>query len=335
MKAIRKRIFAFALLSVLLLQLCACGGSGTAEKTSKTDFVLDTSATITVYGGNEAENETLLTACFNLCKKYEALFSTTMETSDIYKLNHRETNIVSDETAALLTRGLYYGTCSDGKFDITIEPLAALWNFDAESPKVPDKAAIQKAAAAVGYKNLSVSGNTVTFASDQTQIDLGGIAKGYIADRVADYLRESGVKRAIVNLGGNVLCIGGKTDTEGFTVGIQRPFGADSIATVKAKDLSVVTSGVYERCFYEGGKRYHHILDPSTGYPYNNNLLSVTIIGKNSCDCDALSTVCFALGLGKGLKLMEKMNNYYAVFVTEDYKVHFSNGAETALSFQY
>lgn len=335
MKIICKRFFALALLSILLLQLCACGGSGTAEKTSKTAFVLDTSATITIYGGTEAENEKLLTGCFDLCKKYEALFSTTVEESDIYKLNHRETNTVSDETAALLTKGLYYGALSGGKFDITIEPLSALWNFDAESPKVPDEVAIRKAVAAVGYKNLSVSGNTVTFASDQTQIDLGGIAKGYIADRAAEYLRENGVKHAIVNLGGNVLCIGGKSDREGFTVGIQRPFGADSIATVKAKDLSVVTSGVYERYFYEGGKLYQHILDPRTGYPYDNNLLSVTIIGKNSCDCDALSTVCFALGLENALTLMEKMDGYYAVFVTNDYKLHFSNDAEAALDFQY
>lgn len=334
MKRYGKRICALALLAGLLLQLCACG-SAAPETTSKTLFVLDTSCTITLYGGDAAENETVLAGAFDLCTKYENLLSTTLETSDIYKLNHRQTSTVSAETAALLQKGLDYGAKTDGAFDITIEPLTALWNFDSETHAVPADADIAAARAKVNYKNVTVSGTTVTFADETTQLDLGGIAKGYIADEVAAYLREKGVAHALVNLGGNVLCVGGKSDTEDFTVGIEKPFDTTSIAAVKGRDLSVVTSGVYQRYYYVGDRLYHHILDPRTGYPYDNGLLSVTIIGPNSCECDALSTSCFALGLDGGLSLIAATDGYYAVFVTSDYKLHFSEGAETALALQY
>lgn len=334
MKLWKKRFAALGLLTALLLQLCACG-SGAQTQTSKTLFVLDTSCTITLYGGAETENETLLAGAFDLCTKYENLLSTTLETSDIYKLNHRETSTVSAETAALIQKGLDYGAKTDGAFDITIEPLTTLWNFDSETHVVPADADIAAARARVNYKNVTVSGTTVTFADETTQLDLGGIAKGYIADEVAAYLRDNGAVHALVNLGGNVLCVGGKTDTEDFTVGIEKPFETTSIAAVQAKDLSVVTSGVYQRYYYVGDRLYHHILDPNTGYPYNNGLLSVSIIGPDSCECDALSTSCFALGLDGGLALINGVDGYYAVFITSDYQIHFSEGAETALKFQY
>ena len=335
MKNRGKRAAALAVLLALCAQLCACGTTQ-PEKTSKTAFVLDTSCTVTIYGGDAAENETLLTGCFDLCTKYEDLLSTTRETSDIYKLNRRETTTVSAETAALLQKGLDYGALTDGAFDITIQPLSSLWNFDAATHVVPAAADIAAAAAKVNYKNVTVSGTSVSFADDTTQLDLGGIAKGYIADRVAAYLRENGVSHAIVNLGGNALCVGGKTDTEDFAVGIEKPFDSASvIASVQARDLSVVTSGVYERYFYQDGKLYHHLLDPKTGYPFDNGLLSVSIIGPNSCDCDALSTSCFALGLDGGLALIAKQTGYYAIFVTDDYQLHFSDGAKTALKIQY
>jgi thiamine biosynthesis lipoprotein len=327
-----KHAVRFMLILALLLQLGACGSTGTVEKTNKTAFVLDTSCTITIYGGSRADNEKLLEGCFALCEEYENLLSTTRETSDIYKLNHRQTDSVSEETAALLQKGLDYGARTGGAFDITIEPLSSLWNFDAASPSVPPADDISKAARAVNYKNVRVSGTSVSFADEDTQIDLGGIAKGYIADRIAAYLRQAGCAHALINLGGNVLCVGGKPDGTPFTVGIEKPFEGSSIASVQIRDLSVVTSGVYERCFYENGRLYHHILDPKTGYPFDNGLLSVTVIGPSSCDCDALSTSCFALSLDAGLDLVAANQGYYAIFVTNDYQLHFSDGAETLVN---
>ncbi|MBP8640369.1 MAG: FAD:protein FMN transferase [Oscillospiraceae bacterium] len=329
----KRRIIIAQLLNIVIL-LTIFGGCSAAQgtKTSKSDFVLNTVATITIYGNS---NEKIIDECFDLCRHYEALFSRTDENSEICKLNSREISEVSDETADLIIKGLYFGALSGGSFDIAIEPLSALWNFTADSPIVPSAEDIAEAQSHVDYRDVSVSGNTVSFATDYTRLDLGAIAKGYIADKVKELLVSRGVERAIINLGGNVLCIGGKTDTSGFEIGIQYPFSDGSIASVSVSDLSVVTSGTYERYFEEDGKLYHHILDPQTGYPVENNLLSVSIIGESSCTCDALSTSCFALGKEAGTALIESMDGYYAVFITDDYKLYFTEGAQEALDIKY
>lgn len=312
---------------IIFTNFSACASSETG-KITKSDFVLNTVATITLYDNND---EKLIDESFDLCRHYESLFSRTDENSEIYKLNHREISEVSDETSELISEGLYYSKLSDGAFDITIEPLSSLWNFSSDSPSVPSTQDIETAQKKIDYTAVTVSGNTVTFSNDYTRIDLGAIAKGWIADRVKDLLVSRGVKRAIINLGGNVLCIGGKTATEGFKIGIQYPFKEGSIASVTVSDLSVVTSGIYERDFEQDGKLYHHILNPKTGYPYDNGLLSVTIIGANSGICDALSTTCFALGRDAGTALIEGMDGYYAIFITDDYRLWYSGRAENAL----
>ena len=148
-----------------------------------------------------------------------------------------------------------------------------------------------------------------------------------------DLLVKKGVNSAIINLGGNVLCIGSKPDGTPFKVGIQKPF-ADRNETEAVMDItgkSVVSSGIYERCFKQGGKLYHHILNPQTGYPYDNGLISVTIISDQSVDGDTLSTTCFALGLEDGLKFAEK-KGVQAVFITEDYKLHYTDGFQDEIN---
>lgn len=315
---------------IIFTNLSACASSETG-KITKNDFVLNTVATITLY---DSKDEALINECFDLCRHYESLFSRTDKNSEIYILNHREVSKVSDETAELISDGLYYSKLSDGAFDITIAPLSSLWNFTSDSPSVPSAEDIESAREKVDYTAVTVSGNTVTFSNEYTEIDLGAIAKGYIADKVKALLVSRGVDKAIINLGGNVLCIGGKTSTEGFKIGIQYPFKEGSIASVSVSDLSVVTSGIYERDFEQDGKLYHHILNPKTGYPYDNGLLSVTIIGENSCTCDTLSTTCFALGRDAGTALIESMGGYYAIFITSDYKLWYTSGAEAALSIE-
>lgn len=329
----KRRYFAlFCLVFVVFSTiLSACTGSQTKE-TSKSDFVLNTFAKITIFCKSD---EKIIDECFDMCRYYESLFSRTEKTSEIYKLNNREITVVSDETAELISEGLRYSELSGGKFDITIEPLSSLWDFSSDSPSVPSQDAIDAAKSHINYQDVTINGNIVTFENESVRLDLGAIAKGYIADKVRDYLVSQGIESAIINLGGNVECIGGKTDTDGFEVGIQRPFGDDAIASVTIADMSVVTSGTYERCFKENGKSYHHILDPNSGYPFENGLLSVTIIGADSCSCDALSTTCFALGLDDGLELINGMADTYAVFITDDYKLHFSNGAESFLKIKY
>lgn len=308
---------------------------------------LNTAVQITIY---DSQDKALLDDCLALCDKYELIFSRTNEKSELYKLNHRkdvsdgdfstdgpttpypvsgtaDTWHISEDLAALLSEGLDITRESDGAFDIAIAPLTSLWDFTAEDPEVPDDAAIQKAFPLCSSDGVTIDGEDITLPSDDIQFDVGAIAKGYIADRLKDFLIKKGVKSAIINLGGNVLCIGSKPDGTPFKIGIQKPF-ADRNETEAVMDItgkSVVSSGIYERCFKQDGKLYHHILNPQTGYPYDNGLISVTIISDQSVDGDALSTTCFALGLEDGLKFAEK-KGVQAVFITEDYELHYTDG---------
>ena len=304
------------------------------EPISATAIKLNTAVTVTIYDSNDRD---LLTECMNLCDKYENVFSRTASDSELYKLNHRtltpvegteDTYQVSDSLAELISKGLDYSELSKGAFDIAIEPLTSLWDFTAEDPQVPEDSLIQAALPKCDYHNISVDKdkNEITLKTDDTAIELGAIAKGYIADRLKDYLVSQNVKSAIINLGGNVLCIGEKPDNSAFKIGIQKPFAdrSETIAIMDIRDKSVVSSGIYERCFEQNGTLYHHLLNPETGYPYDNGLIAVTIISDKSVDGDALSTTCFALGLEDGMKLAESLDDVQAFFVTSDYEIHYT-----------
>lgn len=351
------RFFYLILCTVLvspMLLFTGCGNITDADTSttgnqpiSISSIKLNTAVQITIY---DSQDKALLNDCLALCDKYELIFSRTNEKSELYKLNHRkdvsdgdfstdgqttpypvsgtaDTWHISEDLAALLSEGLDITKESDGAFDIAIAPLTSLWDFTAEDPRVPDDAAIQKALPLCSSDGVTIDGQDITLPSDDIQFDVGAIAKGYIADRLKDFLMKKGVKSAIINLGGNVLCIGSKPDGTPFKIGIQKPF-ADRNETEAVMDItgkSVVSSGIYERCFKQDGKLYHHILNPQTGYPYDNGLISVTIISDQSVDGDALSTTCFALGLEDGLKFAEK-KGVQAVFITEDYELHYTDG---------
>ena len=304
------------------------------EPISATAIKLNTAVTVTIYDSNDKK---LLTECMNLCDKYEKIFSRTSSDSELYQLNHRElapvegtenTYQVSDDLAELVSEGLDYSELSKGAFDIAIEPLTSLWDFTTEDPQVPEDSLIQAALLKCDYHNISVdkNKNEITLKTADTAIELGAIAKGYIADRLKDYLVSQNVKSAIINLGGNVLCIGKKPDNSAFKIGIQKPFAdrSETIAVMDIRDKSVVSSGIYERCFEQDGILYHHLLNPKTGYPYDNGLIAVTIISDKSVDGDALSTTCFALGLEDGMKLAESLDDVQAFFVTSDYEIHYT-----------
>ncbi len=319
---------------VLIFTLLLSGCKQPAnERISKSDFYFDTIITVTLYDNTQ---EDLLTGCFELAKKYENLFSTTIDTSDISKINAAKgkTVTVDPETITLLKKGLFYGDLSNGRFDVTIRKLSALWNFSENEGEIPNDSDIKKAVDTIDYRNVEINGNEVTLKNPQAAIDLGGIAKGYIADKMKEYLNENGVTAGIINLGGNVLTIGEKEDGP-YNIGIQKPFAEDGtlLFTVEITDQTVVSSGTYERCFTVDDKIYHHILDISTGYPYDNGLLGVTIICKNSVDGDGLSTTCFALGLTDGMKLIESLENVEAVFITDDYQLHMSSGMGTEIPY--
>lgn len=234
----------------------------------------------------------------------------------------------------ILRKGLEYSQVSKGGFDITIEPVTSLWDFKAEEPEVPAKEAIESALSYVDYQKISLQEGKLSFLMPGMGIDLGGIAKGFIADELKQYLEEQGVKGGLINLGGNVLCIGEKEGEEPFLVGVQQPFAQrnQTVAVVAVKDISVVSSGIYERYFEtEKGKLYHHIINPETGYSYENDLLGVTILSEKSVDGDGLSTTCFALGREKGTEYINSLDGVYAMFITKDEKLWYSDGFEDFL----
>lgn len=328
----KKRLLAAVSAFLLLCSVSGCSGSRAgAGKISEKWFLMDTVVSVTLYDSSDGE---ILRGCFEELARCDRLWSRTDPESEIYLLNLGEIFEVSEETSELLKKALYFSELSDGAFDVTICPVSKLWSFKSGGT-VPDEAAVAEALRRVGYKNMTVTEqNEVIFSVSGMETDLGGIAKGYAADRLKEYLLEQGVKSALINLGGNTLCIGEKPDGSPFRVGIQYPFKGQNeiIAVLQIRNMSVVTSGIYERSFERDGVLYHHLLDPATGYPVNNELLSVSIICKSSADADALSTACFVLGLDKGMELINGMDGYYAVFITKDCELHFSEGAEDFLA---
>lgn len=321
-----KKNLLYTIIITILISLTACDTSiYNSGPISKTGFYFDTVITITLYNNDETH---LIDECFNICKNYENLFSKTIDDSDISKINlsNRKTTDINSDTCELISTGLHYSSITNGSFDITIGSLSELWDF--KDKTVPTKKNIAKCLKTIDYRFIDLQENSITISNPDTQIDVGGIAKGFVADKLKDYLLENNVKNAIIDLGGNVLLIGTKPDNSNYNIGIAKPFtnNNDTIAIVRVSDKSIVTSGNYQRYFYENDILYHHILNPKTGYPVNNELNSVTIISDKSIDGDALSTSCFVLGQTEGLKLIESLDGIEAIFIDKNNTITLSSG---------
>ena len=361
-KFVKKAVLALLIIALIIPQsACKSNGQNAASNQgiSKTGFFLDTVCSITIYGladqdgkladmtDEELEKECylIITDAFKLCSEYENMLSKTIETSDIARINNAEGKAVtvSDETIEVLKKGLEFGRLSGGAFDITIGKATDLWDFHDnaetghEGGVVPAEKDLRDAISHVNYENIKIEGNRVSLTDPETEINLGGIAKGYIADKAAEYLEERGVVSAIVDLGGNIVAIGGKTsqiaasgDTQetDFKIGIKDPLSSSGglLELIPCKNKTVVTSGTYERYFEKDGVKYHHILDVNTGYPVDTDVLSVTIIADRgkSADCDGLSTTCLALGMEKGMELVKSLEGFEALFVDTNGKVEVS-----------
>lgn len=295
-------------ITLVLLLLCGCGG----ELNSQMRFLLDTVVKVDA----DCDDRTL-NGAFALCEELGALLSRTDEESDVYRINSTDGFVrVSPHTLRVVERGLYYGGLSGGKFDITMGSVTPLWDF--KNGTVPSKDEISAALRSVDYGSVEIKGDEIS--AHGKKLDLGGIAKGYIADRLTEYFKENGTDDAVINLGGNVAVIGKKT------VGIQKPFSDTVLLTAEIEDISAVTSGIYQRYTEKDGKLYHHVLDPDTGYGVENELASVTVFGESSTDCDALSTVCLLLGTEDGKKLIEEKTDAEAVFIGRGGEITLTSG---------
>ena len=340
-QSIREWILLFLVPLLLSVALCLSSCGQKKEPVIKSGFYFDTVITITLYGESEALAP-LFDEVFTLCAHYEAMLSRTVKDSDIAKINEAAGTPVTvhPETISLLQTACFYAELTNGLVDPTVTPLLLLWGFgDAgtsvplSAPSIPpDADALAEACSHVDHHSIVIDeqAGTVMLTDPHAAIDLGFIAKGYIADRIRDYLISQNVASAIINLGGNVLCIGEKPDHSPYRVAVRYPFGGaeDVITTLSVRDQSVVTSGVYERFIELDGVQYHHILHPQTGYPVENGLLSVTIVTDSSTDADALSTACFVLGLTDGMTLIESLDRTEALFITDDYELHYSSGLQ-------
>lgn len=311
-------------LTLFLLSICTAGCSSGDMNTpySKTSFLLNTFVTISIYPEDKSSiNYTeILDAEIDTIRSYENLFSKTLPGSDIYRINNANGKPVnvSAETIELIKLGIYYGDISNGVFDITIAPVSDLWNFQSEDPTIPASNEIAEALSHVDYHNILIDydNGTVQLLDPKSAIDLGGIAKGYIADKIKESLVDKGIKSAIINLGGNVLTIGQKpsknifsTKYSPFEIAVQKPFSSqnDIYTVVDINDSSVVTSGSYERYFIKDDVLYHHILDTNTGYPVETDLSGITVLSPKSVDGDALSTICFCLGKEKAREFINSL----------------------------
>lgn len=325
-----KRLSIFALVLLLL-----CGGWLLIKKQpstiSRTFFTADTVCTITLYDGSED----LLDSAVELTNSLADKLNCYDANSELAELNKNKiSKNPSAELKEVVELGLYYSTLKNGIFDITIKPVSALWDF--KKGVIPNSNDIANSLKKVGYKNLQITANQITL-SNNTEIDLGAVAKGYIANKISDFLLKNGVKSGIINLGGNITVLGDNSG-DAFNVGIQNPFGEGNIAVLKAKDISVVTSGTYQRCFEKDGKLYHHLLNAKTGMPQTGGLCSVTVITTNTAEADAMSTLCFLLGKEDGLNFIEQAEGFEAVFIDQNKNITLSSGltinAQNEISFK-
>jgi thiamine biosynthesis lipoprotein len=332
MKKFSKILVLFCLATLIIAQT----GCSSTEPAKKSQFMLNTNCTIIVYGNNA---DKIIDGAFALGVDYENMLSTTIEQSDVYKVNSANGKPVevSDDTIAILNKAIYYSEVSGGLFDVSAGALTSLWGFGENKQIVPTQEQIDAALKTIGYKDIKIEGNTVTMLKPGAQLDFGAIAKGYIADRMVEFLIAEKVQGAIVNLGGNVVTVGKKPSGDPWNVGIQQPFADrdQTIGTVQVGPKSVVTSGIYERSFTDyNGNFYHHILDPTTGYSAVNNLSAVSIISDLSVDGDGLSTTCFLLGVEKATALIESTPNTEAIFLDKDGTVTVTSGIGKDIPFE-
>lgn len=321
-----KRILAA---SLLLLTLSGCGGK--SEPYSTDFFAMDTFMSVKVLG---SDGESLAQQCESEINALESVLSRTREDTDIAKLNAADGAPVtlSDEGAKLLSTALDLSAATNGAYDPTVAPLTNLWGIGTEHQQVPAQSDIDAALQNVGTQHVHENGDAVTLDSG-SKIDLGGIAKGYAADLCADILKSADADGLLV-LGGNIYAVG-TNEGKDWNIGIADPDEpTDTVAAVAVHDLSVVTSGDYERYFEQDGVRYHHIFDPKTGYPAASGLRSVTVIDENSTRADVLTTALFVMGADKGRAYCEE-NGIAAVFVTADKQVFTTSRVADVCTFTF
>lgn len=339
-----KKILALGLASAILFTGCAERREAAQQmlenqkmenRHEATTFAMDTVMTFTVI--HEDGDEIIIDAEQEI-RRLENLLSVTVESSDISKLNAaagKEALDMQIDTQVLLAKGKELGEKTGGTFDIAISPIVKAWGFTEEEHHVPTQAELDALLPVTDPSDVILDAGKAYLQKEGMAVDLGGIAKGYTSDKVSELLKEKGVESAIVSLGGNVVGIGRKPDGEKWEVALANPLDAnDYCGLISIEDKAVVTSGGYQRFFEENGRKYHHIIDPATGYPAESGLLSVTIISESGTEADVLSTALFVMGLEDALEYWQKNGGFEAIFITEAGEVIATEGADACFAFE-
>lgn len=305
------------LLSVIIIQRYRL------KPLKQTEMIMGTLVEITVIPANEKA----IREAFEALKKVDALMSTYKEDSEISILNREGRAQVSEETLEVIEDAIKFSKLTDGAFDITCRPLINLWNKVKTEEKLPTEEEIEEAISLVGYQGIILEGNQIRLEKKGMQIDLGGIAKGYAVDKAIEALKKNGIKRALVNAGGDLYALGTDSQGEKWQIGVQDPREEDRVIDIiKVKDRAVATSGDYRRYFTLEGKRFSHIVNPKTGLTIQDVPMSVTIIGPDATTTDALSTGVFVLGPEEGMKLIESLPEIEGMIISEGMKKITSQG---------
>ena len=340
----RRSTLAAALAAALLLTgLTACGGEGDAtgaaagEAAVRQTFAMDTVMDFLAHG---QEGEAAVQAAEQEIYRLESLLSRTREGSAVFQLNQASGGAVEagEEVCGLIQRAREFSDATGGAFDITLAPISSAWGFTESEYRVPSREELAALLPHVGMEHVHVlegeDGLSTQAALDPgTQIDLGGIAKGYASDRVAEIYREHGISSGYANLGGNVWCTGENPESGApWVIGVQDPADSAGVAGVLEMDGGyAVTSGGYQRYFEEDGQVYHHIIDPATGAPAESDLTSITVVAAdgagNGTMCDALSTALFVMGEEGALDFWRSgAYDFDLILITEDGRLVVTGG---------
>ena len=325
-----KKISLFALCILLCIALITPFTScQREEKQEKNFFLMDTTITVTLYT-NQKTAEKIFDDCRQILSEYEKLWSRTKEESDVGRFNQADQSLELDaRTATLIAQAIEVSQKTDGAFDITVAPIVSLWQNGEERGTLPTSAEIQSALALVGEESLALSGNTLSKAKGNVQIDLGGIGKGAAISALLNYLKTCDVRGGLVSFGSNVAVFGEKPDGSPFRIAVENPKTDDRYAGVlnlKAGEILSV-SGDYERYYTIDGNKYHHIIDPQTGYPAQSGLCSVAVVCSDGALADALSTALFVMGREKALAFYEsRVYDFEAIFIDQNGNVSTTEG---------
>ena len=322
-----KKVKCLGLLVVLSLLLFGC--SPAAQTSEKTLFAMDTVFSFRLYDGGDGEG---LDACTDIILELEKMLSVTDPDSALSVLNATGEGTLPEDAATLLSQTLALSERTGGALDPTIYPLVKLWGFTTDTYQVPDETAISETLEKVGIDHVQQQGQLLTLL-DGAQLDFGAVAKGYAAKCCAELLSAQGTA-ALLDLGGNIQTVGEKPDGSAWQIGITNPDDpSQSLAQLSLTGSNaVVTSGSYQRYFEQDGVRYHHILDPKTGYPAQSGLKSVTIVAQDGFLADGLSTALFVMGLADGSNFWRQSDDFEAVWIDLDNQVFVTEGLAEQIS---